>query len=92
MFRMWGKLFKENRLLADSTVCNDDPEMSRTKKVFSALDTFCADFDLSTPIWLDTNIREFKRHSKTRFHQDNFVETIDFDYLEIQVLEEDEAC
>ena len=91
MFRMWGKLFKENRLLADSTVCNDDPEMSRTKKVFSALDTFCADFDLSTPIWLDTNIREFKLHSKTRFHQDNFVETIDFDYLEIQVLEEDEA-
>ena len=65
--------------------------MTRTKKVFSALDTFCADFDLSTPIWLDTNIREFKRHSKTRFHQDNFVETIDFDYLEIQVLEEDEA-
>ena len=91
MFRMWGKLFKENRLLADSTVCNDDPEMSPTKQVFSALDTFCADFDLSTPIWLDTNIREFKRHSKTRFHQDNFVETIDFDYLEIQVLEEDEA-
>ena len=91
MFRMWGKLFKENRLLADSTVCNDDPEMSRTKKVLSALDTFCADFDLSTPIWLDTNIREFKRHSMTRFHQDNFLETIDFDYLEIQVLEEDEA-
>lgn len=91
MFRMWGKLWKENRLLADSTVCNDDPEMTRTKKIFSALDTLCVDFDLSAPIWLDANIKEFKRHAKTRFHQDNFVESIDFDYLEIQVIEEDDT-
>ena len=46
-------------------------------------------FDLSQPIWLDTNIREFKRHNKTRFTQDNFVEEIPFDFLEIHVIEED---
>ena len=34
------------------------------------------------------NIDEFKARSKTRFSQDNFIESIDFDYLEIQVLEE----
>lgn len=69
MFRMWGKLFKENRLLADSTVCNDDPEMSRTKKVFSALDTFCADFDLSTPsgwIRISENLNAIPRPGSTR--------------------------
>ena len=31
----------------------------------------------------------FKRHSKTRFRQDSFIEHIEFDYLEIQVIEED---
>ena len=45
-------------------------------------------FDLSKPIWLDSTIAEFKRHAKARFYQDNFVDSIDFDYLEIQVIEE----
>ena len=48
MFRLWGKEFKENRLLRD------------------------------TVIW----------HAKARFYQDNFVDSIDFDYLEIEVIEE----
>ena len=34
-------------------------------------------------------MNEFKKYAKTRFYQDNFIETIDFDFLEIQVLEED---
>ena len=45
-------------------------------------------FDLQQPIWLDKNINEFKRVDKTRFEQDNFIEQIDFDYLEIEVIEE----
>ena len=37
---------------------------------------------------LDTTIADFKRHAKARFYQDNFVDSIDFDYLEIEVIEE----
>ena len=43
----------------------------------------------SKPLWLDKNISEFKKSSKTRFTKDNFVDEIDFDYLEIEVIEED---
>ena len=39
--------------------------------------------------FLDNNIADFKRHSRTRFNQDSFIENISFDYLEIQVIEED---
>ena len=35
------------------------------------------------------SLRDFKKFSKTRFSADNFVETIEFEYLEIEVLEED---
>ena len=66
-----------------------DSEESRTTKIFRAVTEICQTFDLSEPIWLDINIRDFKRHSKTRFTQDNFIDSIDFDYLEIQVIEED---
>lgn len=89
MFRMWMKIFKENRLLQDTVITLDEPDMSRTAKVFQAVTDASLIFDLSQPIWLDANIREFKRHNKTRFTQDNFVEEIPFDFLEIHVIEED---
>ncbi len=88
MFRVWGKIFKDNHLLKDITVC-DDRKDTRTHKVFHALDEICYTFDLGKPIWLETNINEFQRHAKTRFRPDNFVDEIDFDFLEFQVIEED---
>ena len=88
MFRMWCKLFKDNHLLQDIVIIIEDHTMSRTDKVFSCVSQACLAFDLSQPIWLDANIREFQRHNKTRFIQDNFVEEIDFDFLEIHIIEE----
>lgn len=87
MFRLWGKEFKDNRMLRDTVICDDSDE-TRTHKIFNALESICYEFDLSKPIWLDATVEEFKRHSKARFYQDNFVDSIDFDYLEIQVIEE----
>lgn len=89
MFRLWAKEFKDNHLMRDMVVCNDAADINRTRKVFDALDKVCRAFDLQTPIWLDINISDFKKHSKTRFTQDSFVEHIDFDFLEIHVIEED---
>ena len=88
MFRLWAKEFKDNRMIRD-IVIEDDTSDTRTHKVFNSLDKVCYAFDLSKPIWLDTTIKEFKRHAKARFYQDNFVDSIDFDYLEIHVIEED---
>ena len=87
MFRLWAKQWKDNRIVQDMVVCEDTDD-TRTHKVFRALEEICYSFDLSKPIWLDSTIEEFKRHAKARFYQDNFVEAIDFDYLEIQVIEE----
>lgn len=88
MFRLWARTFKNNHMLQDVTIEISDND-TRTHKVFRALDEVCTNFDLGKPIWLDKTIREFKRHSKARFYQDNFIEDIDFDYLEIQIIQED---
>lgn len=88
MFRLWAKEWKNNHMLKD-TVIADDTDDTRTHKVFRALEEVCYQFDLGKPIWLDSNIQDFKRHSKTRFSQDSFIEVIDFDYLEIHIIEED---
>lgn len=88
MFRMWGKIFKNNHLLTDYTYENSDCD-TRTHKVFSGIDNMCHFFNIPKPIWLDKNVRDFKKFSRVKFRADNFVEEIDFDYFEIRILEED---
>lgn len=86
--KIWARIFKENRMLTDLTI-EDHSTETRTHKIFSALEKTAREFDLQVPIWLDTNIRDFKRLGKTRFTQDSFVEEIPFDYLEFLILEDD---
>ena len=88
MFKLWAKEFKGNKIICDIVITDIDMEKNRTRKIFDAIDEVCYEFDLSKPIWLDKNIEEFKRVDKTRFYQDNFIDSIEFDYLEIQVIEE----
>ena len=88
MFRLWAKIIKDNHLLKDTVIC-DDSEDTRTHMVFHAIEEACYEFDLGKPIWLDSTISEFKRHDKARFTADNFIESIEFDYMEIQIIEED---
>ena len=88
MFRMWCKLWKDNRMLKDMTVANTE-NVNRTKKVFDAVEQVCHAWDLPKPIWLRSNVKDFQQRSKTRFGQDSFIETVEFDWFEIQVIEED---
>ena len=76
--KIWGKIWKDGHLLRDTV----------KDRVFALLREIALEFDLEVPQWLDSNIADFQRTSKTRFTQDSFIEQIEFDYLEIQVIEE----
>ena len=88
MFRVWSRIIKDNKLVKDVTI-ELDYEDTRTHKVFTALEKSCEQLDLSNPIWLESNIADFKRIGRTRFTADSFVEPIDFDYLDFYIIEED---
>ena len=48
--------------------------------------------NLANFIWIDLekkNQNDFILHARTRFDHDNFVEAIEFDYLDFQIIEED---
>ena len=87
MLKLWGKEFADGRMIADMVVTAKG-EQSRTQKVYECMDKICAGFDLQKPIWLDNTIHEFQVMNRARFYQDSFIEEIDFDFLEIQVLED----
>ena len=83
---MLGKLVKNNRTILDTVAEIPYGSLTRTQMVFQALDEICVRLDLGKPIWLDANIREFQLRDRTRFGQDQFIETIDFDFLEIHII------
>lgn len=87
MMRIWVKEWQNSHMIKDTVIC-DETEDTRTHKIFHALEKACSEFDIAVPIWLDKNVREFKRHSKTKFYQDSFIEALDFDYLEFMIIEE----
>ncbi len=80
MFRMWGKLMKNNHLLRDTVISNGDYSLSRTQMVLQALEEICYQFDLGKPIWLDSTIKEFQRHDKARFNLSSILTLIFWRY------------
>lgn len=88
MFRIWGRTFKNNKMLQSTTIELDIND-TRTHKVFKALELICEKFDISNPIWLDTNMKEFKHIGRTRFYSDSFIEAINFDYLDFYIIEDE---
>lgn len=64
--RIWFKIYTDTHLMRDITIENDSDD-TRTHKIFKALEDACLAFDLGKPIWLDSNVSDFKRHGKTRF-------------------------
>ena len=53
-------------------VVEDAGTDTRTHKIFHAIDEICTKFDLGHPIWLDSTVRDFQLHSKTRFTHGQF--------------------
>ncbi|WKY46596.1 hypothetical protein Q5O24_09400 [Eubacteriaceae bacterium ES3] len=88
MFRIWGKLIKRNKFIKESVVEIDDHTTSIDEKVETALENFCQQFDLEKPIWFDKNTKELSNFSKTSFREDQFMESIWFDYFEIEIIDD----
>lgn len=89
MFRIWGKLIKHNKILAEKVVVIDNNALTINDKIQAALETLCHDFDLEKPMWFDKNTKELNQISKTVFREDQFLESIWFDYLEIVNITDD---
>ena len=63
MFRLWGKMWKDNRLLRDIVIC-DDSQDTRTHKIFRGLVSVCYEMGLGNPIWLDSTVEGFQKLDK----------------------------
>jgi len=88
MIRIWGKIMKHNKFLEEKVFEIDNKSLPIYDKIQAALETFCHDFDLEKPMWFDRNTKELNRISKTTFHEDQFIDSIWFDYLEFEIIDD----
>lgn len=86
--RLWGKLIKKQQIISDIVVENWDPNLSTEKKLKDCLERLCYEFDIPYPLWLPHNEKDYAQYQKTSFRQDHFIESISFDYFEIEQIEE----
>lgn len=86
MLRLWGKLIKNNRIILQEVSIFEDEDYQKELK--QCITEICYKMDIQKPYWLPKNLDEYNRVKRTVFDQDNFIEEIEFDKLEIVVLEE----
>ncbi len=80
---LWVRTIRHHRL--DKQIVEpcrrDDPS--------DALSEACRKLDISRPLWLDKNQREWDDFGQTRFLPDAFMESVNFDRLEIEFIDPD---
>ncbi|MDD5016847.1 MAG: hypothetical protein PHO15_01955 [Eubacteriales bacterium] len=76
--RVWAKLKIEDRMLKDVIINSDH--------FGSALVDVCDHFDLTKPIVCDKHLSEIDLFRRTVFYPDDFIESVPFDTLEIEII------
>lgn len=71
MFRLWGKIMKNNKFLEEKVIAIDNPSLNTNDKIQAALEIFCHDFDLEKPMWFDKNTKNLTRFPKHLFVKTN---------------------
>lgn len=84
MSRLWIRLIRHHRIARQQTVdCAWGDERD-------ALREACHDMDVPAPIWLNKNEKEFEQFRRTAFTADSFVESVSFDRMEIEFLDDED--
>jgi hypothetical protein len=88
MFKVWGKVIKSNKILESIDII-DESKGSDKEKFKRSLEKICYKLDLSVPLWLIQHDNELRTFKRTTFTSDDFVEDVEFDKLEVDLISKD---
>ncbi len=78
---LWVRVIRHHRTDRQTT----EPCERHTPQ--EALAEACRSLDISRPLWLEKNQREWDEFAQTRFLPDAFMESVEFDRLEIEFID-----
>lgn len=87
MYKLWAKKIKDSKIIESLNIKNDE-NISLTEKREKCFKEIFKLLDLSMPIWLKKHDKEFTEFKNVTFYPDDFIDYIDFDKLEIDLLDD----
>ena len=87
--KLWAKVILKHKIIDDLTIELPDDQRDLVTRVKEVMDEVAYDFDQQHPIWMKQNEEDFKRFGRTEFHQEHYIEVINFTKLEIELIDED---
>lgn len=82
MFRIWGKVVKDGKIINQVTYERDDK--FTYSQFFVYLADICEELDIATPVLLKTHIFNYAKFNTVRFIPRDFAESVDFDKLVLE--------
>lgn len=87
MYKLWAKKIKSNKIV-NSIVVKNKEDISFDKKRDKVFKEICVKMDVSVPIWLRKHDLEFSQFKYVTFFPQDFVDEVDFDKLEIELIDD----
>ena len=85
MINIWGKIFKDEKIVKHFTVSVQPSECT----FFDMIKSLCEGLDIPTPVLLNKHINDFNKFSMTLFKPVDFIESVNFDKFIIEYLPQD---
>ncbi|HIU80259.1 MAG TPA: hypothetical protein IAC67_05020 [Candidatus Coproplasma excrementipullorum] len=82
MFRMWGKIIKDGKIIKQVTY--ERVDKFTYSSFFNYLADICEELDIATPVLLKTHIFNYAKFNTVKFIPRDFAESVDFDRLVIE--------
>ena len=84
--KLFGKLIKGTVIVNEAIVENNE-NISYTDNLEKCLLAVCKELEISVPMWLEKNTKEFSRFRRTFFFDEQFNEKVYFDRFEIKQID-----
>ena len=86
--RIWAKVLQDHRIRREAVREFASARPSDMEGWSSLLHELCQDLDLCRPVVLRKHVNDLARFSRVVFKPADFIESVDFDEFEIEVLSE----
>ena len=86
--RIWAKVLQDHRIMRETVREFVSARPSDMEGWSSLLHELCQDLDLCRPVVLRKHVNDLARFSRVVFKPADFIESVDFDEFEIEVLSE----
>lgn len=84
MVRIWITVRKKQKILQDTVLVVEPPQ---TESDFAAIfEEVGMQLDIPSPVLMGKHRRELDQFNRTRFFADDFLETVSFDCMEMEIL------